>query len=130
MTASLDRSSFLFGSNAGYIADLYARFLANPGSVDASWTDFFRALDEDNLAVLDELRGASWAPRDLDATHPPVADPLQDGAAALAGPGNGGMIAHAQSAFGGVSQEQLRRATLDSLRALMLIRVYRVRGHM
>jgi 2-oxoglutarate dehydrogenase E1 component len=132
MSASTDCSSFLFGGNAGYIADLYARFLANPTSVDASWTEFFRTLDDDNRAVLDELRGASWSPRDLDSTQPPKADPLMYGDPSFpsARPADKAMVEHAKATFGGISQEELRRATLDSLRALMLIRVYRVRGHM
>ena len=35
--AAFARSSFLYGGNAGYIDDLYARFEDNPGSVDAGW---------------------------------------------------------------------------------------------
>ncbi len=139
MTANLERSSFLFGANAGFIADLYARFLKEPGSVDASWGGFFAELDDDSRAVLDELRGASWSPRDGDLlanglrkpdivlTDGPAAAPM---AAQMGGPGNGAMIAHAQAVYGGISPDQLRQAVLDSLRALMLIRVYRVRGHM
>ena len=38
------RTSFLYGSNAGYIEDLYARFEKDPASVDAAWAEFFKAL--------------------------------------------------------------------------------------
>ncbi|HEY0837289.1 MAG TPA: 2-oxoglutarate dehydrogenase E1 component [Azospirillum sp.] len=126
MSVNLEKSSFLFGGNAQYVAELYARFLKDPASVDPSWNGFFKELDDDSRAVLDELRGASWSlPEDL----------LADGAdelakAALAGPGNGGLVQHVQQTFGGVTHEQMRQAVLDSIRALMLIRVYRVRGHM
>ncbi|MFQ5467843.1 MAG: hypothetical protein ACE5DS_06870, partial [Kiloniellaceae bacterium] len=58
----LEQSSFLFGANERFIADLYARFLDDPGLVDPSWRGFFRELNEEAHAVLDELRGASWAP--------------------------------------------------------------------
>ena len=123
MSVNLERSSFLFGTNANYVAELYARYLQEPAKVDPSWGDFFKELDDDSRAVLDELRGASWTLRDEDAAglddEPPVA-----------GRGNGKLIAHTQATFGGVSPEQLRQAVLDSIRALMLIRVYRVRGHM
>ena len=144
MSANLEQTSFLFGSNAGYVAELYARFLSDPAAVDPSWNSFFQDLDEDSRAVLDELRGASWTVSDLEdpkAKRDPVAESFIVGtpngaavgngaAAAMSGPGNGAMLAHAQQVYGGISPQQLRAATLDSIRALMLIRVFRVRGHM
>ena len=78
----LEESSFLFGPNGPFIADLYARFLGDPSSVDPSWQGFFRELNDDARAVIEELRGASWAPRD--------AGPLDgNGELAEAGEGNG-----------------------------------------
>ncbi|MBK1841965.1 2-oxoglutarate dehydrogenase E1 component [Azospirillum sp. YIM B02556] len=143
MSANLEQTSFLFGSNAGYVAELYASYLSNPAAVDPSWNSFFQDLDEDSRAVLDELRGASWTVSDLEdpkAKRDPVAESFIVGvpngaatngaAAAMNGPANGAMLAHAQQVYGGISPQQLRAATLDSIRALMLIRVYRVRGHM
>ncbi len=35
--AAFARTSFLYGGNAGYIEDLYARYEADPKSVDAEW---------------------------------------------------------------------------------------------
>ncbi|MBF5093993.1 2-oxoglutarate dehydrogenase E1 component [Azospirillum sp. INR13] len=142
MSANLEQTSFLFGSNAGYVAELYASYLSNPAAVDPSWNSFFQDLDEDSRAVLDELRGASWTVSDLEdpkAKRDPVAESFIVGApngaangaaAAMNGPANGAMLAHAQQVYGGISPQQLRAATLDSIRALMLIRVFRVRGHM
>ncbi|MBP2232685.1 2-oxoglutarate dehydrogenase E1 component [Azospirillum agricola] len=127
MSANLEQTSFLFGSNAGYVAELYARFLTDPAAVDPSWNGFFKDLDDDSRAVLDELRGASWTLRD-DETN--GAAPETTGGNGFAGPANGGLVAHAQAVHGGISPQQLRAATLDSIRALMLIRVFRVRGHM
>ena len=63
MATSLEKSSFLHGVNEVYLAELYARFLENPGSVDASWSAFFGDLRDDAKDVLVELGGASWAPR-------------------------------------------------------------------
>ncbi len=34
-------TSFLYGANAAWIEDLYARFEADPNSVDAEWQAFF-----------------------------------------------------------------------------------------
>ena len=102
--ADIDGTSFLSGANAGFIADLYARFLADPDSVDASWRRFFAEIGEDGPAALAERRGPPWA-------KPPGS--VVNGAPAAA-----------------FDAEALRRATADSIRALQLIRAYRVRGHL
>jgi len=134
MTGYFESSSFLYGSNAHFIAELYTRFLTNPSAVDPSWSDFFNSLDDDSRAVLEELHGASWNPRGPDLNG-------GDGGAAADGfeysygyPTSEAVapdrIPAPRAAPAHMSVEQLRSTTLDSIRALMLIRVYRVRGHL
>ncbi len=72
-------------------------------------------MDDEARAVMEDASGASWAPRRFEVAEAeavPRGEP--DGKAAPAG----------------LSAEQVRAAALDSLRALMLIRAYRVRGHL
>ncbi len=110
-----ERQSFLFGSNADFIAELYGRFLADPGSVDAGWAAFFRGLHDDPASVLGEVRGASWAPRGsmiADGSETPPAPAKGNGATAQ------------------LSAEEVRQAQRDVLSAIMMIRAYRVRGHL
>ncbi|MGE0726347.1 MAG: 2-oxoglutarate dehydrogenase E1 component, partial [Alphaproteobacteria bacterium] len=114
---SVHQANFLSGANAPFIAELYERFLENPGSVDADWAQFFRGLQEDGQAVMQDLKGASWAPRSR----------------GIIGQTNG--AAAAQAAAGQIrppieAGDEARRAIQASIRALMLIRVYRVRGHL
>jgi 2-oxoglutarate dehydrogenase E1 component len=104
--ADIDGTTFLTGANAGFIAELYTRFLEDPQTVDESWRRFFSEMNDDVSAVLTEVRGPSWAKRE-----PPI---LGNGAASAAG----------------IGEEAVRRATTDSIRALQLIRAYRVRGHL
>mgnify|MGYP002714146060 CR=1 FL=1 len=132
MSATPDQSSFLFGSNATFIAELYARYLKDPQSVDSSWNSFFTELNDDAREVLDELRGASWAPNTTSIIGEEPAVKANGAAAPAAAKANGhaaGLNGAAAPAVA-LDQDQLRAATLDSLRALMLIRVYRVRGHL
>ena len=107
------------GANAAFIADLYARWVAEPASVDPSFGELFAALNDEAKSVLTDAVGASWAPRRFDVGEPETAKPAAkaDGKAAPA-------------AAKAPNPEQLRAATLDSIRALMMIRVYRVRGHL
>ena len=106
------------GANAAFIADLYARWATDPGSVDPSFAELFAALNDEARAVLEDASGASWAPRQFSVGE------------AAAAPAKAGPSAAAGGAASGASAEQVRAAALDSLRALMLIRAYRVRGHL
>jgi 2-oxoglutarate dehydrogenase E1 component len=103
------------GANAAFLADLYARWVEKPDSVDPSFAELFAVLDDDAKAVLTDAVGASWAPRQRGGFAP---EPELTPAA------KGGKPAPA------ADPEAIRRAQLDSIRALMLIRSYRVRGHL
>ncbi len=108
-------ASAFTGANAAFLADLYARWAADPASVDASFAELFAALNDEARSVLGDAAGASWAPKRfaIDATpaRMPDAAPLRTTDAA-------------------VSAELVRATARDSLRALMLVRAYRVRGHL
>ena len=51
------------GANAAFIADLYARWVERPDSVDSSFAELFEALNDEARSVLTDATGASWAPR-------------------------------------------------------------------
>ncbi|MCS6892494.1 MAG: 2-oxoglutarate dehydrogenase E1 component [Rhodovarius sp.] len=109
-------ASAMSGSNAAYLADLYARWVEDPASVDPSFAELFAALNDDARAVLQDASGASWAPRPRGGFAP------QETAAPAS--------ASAAKAAAAPDPATIRRAQLDSIRALMLIRSYRVRGHL
>ena len=58
--ATFALTSFLYGGNAAYIEDLYAKYEANPDSVDAEWQSFFQSLKDDPASVTKSAKGASW----------------------------------------------------------------------
>ena len=61
---STNPSTFLSGPNAPFIEELYAEYLEQPESVDPSWRKFFADLEDESEVVLNDIRGASWAPRE------------------------------------------------------------------
>ena len=114
-------ASFLFGSNATFIAELYGRYLEDPQSVDPSWIPLFEELKRgDGTTAQEELNGPSWA-----RSRPSVI--ATNGHATAA---NGNAVGAVSTVPGAGGAEATRAAALDSIRALMLIRAYRVRGHL
>ncbi|NVN13374.1 2-oxoglutarate dehydrogenase E1 subunit family protein, partial [Nguyenibacter vanlangensis] len=62
--AGVDILSTAFsGANTAYLAELYARWAADPGSVDPSFATLFSVMDEESAAILQDAEGASWSPR-------------------------------------------------------------------
>ncbi|RZJ05012.1 MAG: 2-oxoglutarate dehydrogenase E1 component [Brevundimonas sp.] len=127
-------TSFLYGSNASFIEDLHGKWAADPASVSAEWRAFFDQLRDNADSVRASGAAGSWgrsvnaepteASAVFDGRWPaPKPDPKKPGAAPAAAPA-------AAAAAPAVSTEAIRAAAHDSIRALMLIRSYRVRGHL
>src|SRR5256886_1123414 len=127
--AAFALSSFLQGANAPYIDDIYARYERAPASVDAEWQEFFKSLKDQPADVRKNAEGPSWA-RD----NCPLA-PRDELTSAL--DGNWGQLersigaklaAKPQAKGAELTAADVHQATRDSVRALMLIRAYRMRG--
>ncbi|MDG4649913.1 2-oxoglutarate dehydrogenase E1 component [Roseibacterium sp. SDUM158017] len=127
-------SSFMQGANAEYLEQLYAQYARDPDAVDEGWRAFFAELGDAAGDAVAEAQGPSWARADW----PPQPD--DDWTSALTGEWpaaaaevkEAGRKIKAKAEEQGVelSQAQIQRAVLDSIRALMLIRAYRIRGHL
>ncbi|HDZ72135.1 MAG TPA: 2-oxoglutarate dehydrogenase E1 component [Aurantimonas coralicida] len=124
-------TSFLYGGNADYIEDLHARYEDDPSSVADEWGDFFKALKDDRSAVLKSAEGPSW-----EKPNWPIP---ANGELVSALDGDWGQLeTRVEAKVKGKAQESgvelpgtaVHQATQDSVRALMLIRAYRARGHL
>jgi 2-oxoglutarate dehydrogenase E1 component len=128
--AAFALSSFLYGGNAPYIEDLYARYEKDPQAVDAEWRDFFQSLKDSPEAVEKLARGPSWKRPNWPARDSGELVSALTGewgeTARIAGDK---VKASAQTRGVELSAEQVQQATRDSIHALMLIRAYRIRGH-
>ncbi|MHB1101916.1 MAG: 2-oxoglutarate dehydrogenase E1 component [Devosia sp.] len=128
-------SSFLYGGNASYIEDLYARFKADPKSIDPTWASYFGRLEDSTADVTKNAEGPSWLRSDWPQ------------------PVNGELVAALDGNWGDLSQITVKtgtamarkaeaegaaapgpvdvlQATRDSIHAIMMIRAYRMRGHL
>src|SRR5471032_2148913 len=60
-----NETSFLSGANVAFVTELYARYAEDPQSVEPGWRSYFASLGEEAAAALGDLRGPSWAPRQV-----------------------------------------------------------------
>src|SRR3984885_15448908 len=128
--AAFALTSFLYGGNADYIDDLYARYEADPKSVDAEWQSFFESLKDDARDVEKNARGPSWARPNWPIPERNDLISALDGQWTETAKAVGDKVkAQAQARGVDISSADVERATRDSIRALMLIRAYRARGH-
>jgi len=128
--AAFARTSFLYGANAAYIDDLYARFENDPAALDGQWRDFFRSLKDERSAVEASARGASWSlPNWPQPPHDDLVRALTGGWDEVDRTVREKVRAAAQSRGVDMSAAEVQQATRDSIHALMLIRAYRIRGN-
>ncbi len=128
-----DQTSFLDGANAAFLEQLYEKFAQDPMSVDASWRAIFNQMGDSAASILAESKETL---SDFDVDVPEFSDLLgaydNDESLTNGAPSPALVRARLMQRTGGEGRTdaELRAATLDSIRALMLIRAYRIRGHL
>ncbi|MDA0707626.1 MAG: 2-oxoglutarate dehydrogenase E1 component [Proteobacteria bacterium] len=124
----MDNKDNLFnGSSGAFIEELFSRYSHDPDSVDPSWQTYFKELADDARLLMEagiEKPGASWTRQDW----PTYGGNGQDDLLSALNPGFDGK--NLQKTTTSASEKDIRSATLDSIRCLMMIRTYRVRGHL
>ncbi|MDC0196267.1 2-oxoglutarate dehydrogenase E1 component [Gammaproteobacteria bacterium] len=103
------------GTNGTFIAELYERYLENPNSVDPSWASVFLDLDDDPKSIQDDIRGASWSRSNTTIIG---SDQLGDSEK------------NSDQSTTNITSGQINEIAKRSIRARILIRSYRVRGHL
>jgi 2-oxoglutarate dehydrogenase E1 component len=114
------------GVSPAFIDTLYARYKTAPDSVEPAWRGLFEGLD--GAAQTPSWERGNWPLTSTDDLTAAL-DPTQMEPAPKPGAGGkgGGKPAPAPAA---PSQDEIVRAAADSIRAMLLVRTFRVRGHL
>lgn len=128
-------TSFLNGASAAYVEALYADWQEDASSVTAEWQDFFGSLGDAGADVAKAAAGASWAKRHwpIHANGEMVSaldGHWADDAVISEKKVSEKIAAKAASNGKEVAVEDVQQATRDSIRAIMMVRAYRMRGHL
>ena len=117
VSAEIDLS-LLSGANATFIAEMNRAWRADPKSVDQNWNAYFEAFGDLAYGGDESESGPSWG-----SAPSRVVGAIDPGASIKA-------VAKGHVSGRTMNATDMRAATLDSLRAVMLIRAYRIRGHL
>ena len=108
------KTSFLSGINSEFINQFYSDYLNDPNSLPNSWIKFFDGLSEDEKLILDDLNGPSWSPeKKIQKSKSYLIDNEKN-----------------KEVNEDLNLNSVKEASKDSVRAIMLIRAYRIRGHL
>ncbi len=103
------KTSFLVGNNSEFINEFYADYLSDPKSIPESWRKFFEGLSDEQKLIYKDLQGPSWSPerknKKINFNEEDSVDENRE-------------------------LENDLVSTDDSVKAIALIRAYRIRGHL
>jgi 2-oxoglutarate dehydrogenase E1 component len=126
LSGVLAETSFLYGGNAEFVEDLHARWAEEPSSVEPSWRAFFASLADSTDAIRQAGETPPWTPEPLPEARPEWLAAIDGLWPAMEAKLSSRVVERTPSA----RPDEVRARTLDSLRAIMMIRAYRVRGHL
>ncbi|MDH7638708.1 2-oxoglutarate dehydrogenase E1 component [Sphingomonas oryzagri] len=117
------------GASPAFVEDLYRRWQRDEASVDSTWGNYFRSVEQ--AVSGPSWQRSNWPLTDTDQLTAGL-DPTQmQPAPKPAKPGAAKAAPQAEEApKAAPSGAAVEAAALDSIRAMMLIRTYRVRGHL
>jgi 2-oxoglutarate dehydrogenase E1 component len=110
---TLKKTSFLAGNNLEFINEFYSDYLADPSSLPSDWRIFFDGLSDEQKLIYNDIKGPSWSPKKKIKKSPKNFKKKLD-----------------EEKSNDISASAVKQASKDSVRAIMLIRAYRIRGHL
>jgi 2-oxoglutarate dehydrogenase E1 component len=108
------KTSFLAGTNSEFINEFYADYISDPSSLPESWRKFFDGLSDSQKLVYDDIKGPSWSPEKKLEKLKLSKD----------------IKIEINDKSDEINSDLVKQASKDSVRAIMLIRAYRIRGHL
>ena len=108
-----EKTSFLQGGNSLFIKELYLKYLKDPDSIPHSWIEFFDGLNEDQKVIQEEILGPSWAPKKSNSLQGNIIETNKN-----------------EDKYKKNIKENSEKEKQESVKAIALIRAYRIRGHL
>ena len=111
------KTSFLSKSNSSFIEEMYLRFIEKDPTLPESWKDYFKSLGEDLTSVAKEIEGPTWQPnrKEININNKEYKKEFDK---------------PVESLSLDINDHNLEQSKIDTIKAIALIRAYRIRGHL
>jgi len=104
------KTSFLAGNNSSFIEKFYSDYLLDPKKLPKDWKLFFDGLKENEEIIIKDLQGPSWSLRKKDNLKiKTIKKDIKENT---------------------ISKKNSEKEKEHSVKAIALIRAYRIRGHL
>ena len=111
------KTSFLSKSNSSFIEEMYLRFIEKDPNLPESWKNYFKSLGEDLTSVAKEIEGPTWQPNRKEININNEEYKKEFGKTV-------------ESLSSDINDQNSEQSKADSIKAIALIRAYRIRGHL
>jgi 2-oxoglutarate dehydrogenase E1 component len=110
-----EKTSFLTKSNSAFLEQMYLKYINKDLDLPSSWKNYFDDLGDELDLVVNEIKGPSWAPikKQINIVEK---KPKKE--------------VHSNGSVKNVISENNLQNNIDSIKAVELIRAYRLRGHL
>ena len=110
-----EKTSFLTKSNSAFLEQMYLKYINKDLDLPSSWKNYFDDLGDELDLVVNEIKGPSWAPikKQINIVEK---KPKKE--------------VHSNVSVRNVISEHNLQNNIDSIKAVELIRAYRLRGHL
>jgi len=110
-----EKTSFLTKSNSAFLEQMYLKYINKDLDLPSSWKNYFDDLGDELDLVVNEIKGPSWAPikKQINIIEK---KPTKE--------------VHSNGSVKNVISENNLQNNIDSIKAVELIRAYRLRGHL
>ena len=111
-----EKTSFLSKNNDAFIESMYLKYVSSDPKLPLDWKEFFDGLGEEKKYILNEIQGPSWTPNKIDITKIVNKENI-----------SAQEQSYDENSF---SDEDYEKEKFQSIKAIALIRAYRIRGHL
>jgi 2-oxoglutarate dehydrogenase E1 component len=110
-----EKTSFLTKSNSAFLEQMYLKYINKDLDLPSSWKNYFDDLGDELDLVVNEIKGPSWAPikKQINIVEK---KPKKE--------------VHSNGSVRNVISENNLQNNIDSIKAVELVRAYRLRGHL
>ncbi|MDB3931789.1 2-oxoglutarate dehydrogenase E1 component [Candidatus Pelagibacter sp.] len=110
-----EKTSFLTKSNSAFLEQMYLKYINKDLDLPSSWKNYFDDLGDELDLVVNEIKGPSWAPikKQINIVEK---KPKKE--------------VHSNVSVRNLISENNLQNNIDSIKAVELIRAYRLRGHL